>query len=91
MLRQVDPDKLFFPQQYLAPIGFTIFMLLLGNIFGATGWGKWFPWSIVPMLAGMAGPRVEVLAPGSLVVVGLTCVAGVAATICQIRYADDTQ
>ncbi len=76
---------------YLPPIGFAIFMLVLGNVFGATGWGKWFPWSIVPMLAGMVGPRVEVLAPGSLVVVGLTFLAGVAATIGQFRYADNTQ
>ncbi|MEJ2184473.1 MAG: ABC transporter permease [Gemmatimonadota bacterium] len=76
---------------YLAPIGFTIFMLLMGNIMGATGWGKWFPWSIVPMLAGMAGPRTEVLAPGSLVVVGLTFVVGVALTLWQFRYADNTQ
>jgi ABC-2 type transport system permease protein len=76
---------------YLPPIGFTIFMLVLGNVFGATGWGKWFPWSIVPMLAGMAGPRVEVLAPGSLVVVGFTFVAGVVATMWQLRLADNTQ
>jgi ABC-2 type transport system permease protein len=76
---------------YLPPIGFTIFMLVLGNVFGATGWGKWFPWSIIPMLAGMAGPGVEVLAPGSLVVVGLTFAAGVAATIWQLRWADNTQ
>ncbi len=76
---------------YLAPIAFTIFMLLLGNILGATGWGKWFPWSIVPMLAGLAGPRLEVLTTGSLVVVGLTFVAGVAATIRQFRFADNTQ
>jgi ABC-type transport system involved in multi-copper enzyme maturation permease subunit len=76
---------------YLPPVGFTIFMLVLGNVFGATGWGKWFPWSIVPMLAGMAGPRVEVLAPGSLVVAALTFVAGVVATVWQLRCADNTQ
>jgi len=76
---------------YLPPIGFTIFMLVLGNVLGATGWGKWFPWSIVPMLAGMAGPRAEVLAPGSLAVVGLTFVAGVVATIWQLYRADNTQ
>lgn len=76
---------------YLAPIAFTIFMLLMGNILGATGWGKWFPWSIVPMLAGMAGPRLEVLSAGSLVVIGLTFVAGVAASIWQFRYSDNTQ
>jgi ABC-2 type transport system permease protein len=76
---------------YLPPIGFTIFMLVMGNVLGATGWGKWFPWSIVPMLAGLSGPRVEVLAPESLVVVGLTFVAGIAATIWQLRHADNTQ
>lgn len=76
---------------YLPPIGFTIFMLVLGNVFGATGWGKWFPWSIVPMLAGMAGPRLAVLSTGSLAVVGLTFLAGTAATIWQMIYSDNTQ
>jgi ABC-2 type transport system permease protein len=33
-------------QGYFAPLGFTIFMLVLGMLLGATGWGKWFPWSI---------------------------------------------
>lgn len=76
---------------YLAPLGFTIFTLVLGNVFGATGWGKWFPWSIIPLFAGVAGPRVETLAPGSLVVLAFTFVAGVAGTTWQLRYADSTQ
>lgn len=76
---------------YLAPLGFTIFSLLLGNVFGATGWGKWFPWSIVPLFAGVAGPRVETLAPGSLLVVVLTFVAGAIASILHLRNADNTQ
>ncbi len=76
---------------YLPPIGFTIFMLVLGNVFGATGWGKWFPWSIVPMLAGMAGSRMEVLDTGSMVIIAATFLAGMAATILQLRYADNTQ
>ena len=76
---------------YLPPIGFTILMLLFGNVFGATGWGKWFPWSIAPMLAGLAGPRTEVLAPGSVVVLALTFVAGFAATVWQLQFSDNTQ
>lgn len=76
---------------YLAPLGFTIFALILGNVFGATGWGKWFPWSIVPLFAGVAGPRVETLAAGSILVVILTFVAGSAATIIHLRIADNTQ
>jgi len=76
---------------YLPPLGFAIMMLILGNVLGATGWGKWFPWSIVPLFAGVAGPQVETLAPGSLVVVALTSAAGTAATIIQLRRADNVQ
>lgn len=73
---------------YLPPLGFAMLMLVLGNVFGATGWGRWFPWSIVPLFAGVAGPRVEVLAPESLVVVGMTCLVGVAATVAQVMRGD---
>ena len=76
---------------YLPPLGFAVFMLVLGNVLGATGWGKWFPWSIVPLFAGVAGPRAETLAPGSLAVVALTATAGLAATIAQLTWADNTQ
>lgn len=76
---------------YLPPLGFALVMLLLGNVFGATGWGKWFPWSIVPLFAGVAGPRVETLEPGSVVVVVVTFLAGTAATVAHVRYADNVQ
>jgi len=76
---------------YLAPLGFTLFMLLLGNILGATGWGKWFPWSIVPLVAGISGPRMETVATGSIVVLVLTFILGITATIWQVRWSDNTQ
>lgn len=76
---------------YLPPLGFAMLTLVLGNIFGATGWGKWFPWSIAPLFAGVAGPRVEALAPGSIVVVVLTCLAGIAATVGQVVWGDNAQ
>lgn len=76
---------------YLPPLGFTIFTGVLGNVFAATGWGKWFPYAIVPLFTGIAGPRVSVLEPGSYVVVLLVFAAGVAGTIWQVRTADDTQ
>jgi len=75
---------------YLPPLGFAMLALVLGNVLGATGWGKWFPWSIAPLFAGVAGPRVEVLAPGSVVVLLVTFAAGLAATIAQVRWADTT-
>lgn len=76
---------------YLPPLGFAILLLFVGMIFGATGWGKWVPWSIVPLYAGVAGPRVEVLAPGSLLVVVLTFVVGVVLTIRHWARADNVQ
>jgi ABC-2 type transport system permease protein len=73
---------------YLPPLAFAMVMLVLGNVLGATGWGKWFPWSIVPLFAGVAGPRVEHLAPGSLVVVVLTGLVGVVGTVAQVSRGD---
>ena len=76
---------------YMPPLGFALVMLILGNVLGATGWGKWFPWSIVPLFAGVAGPPEETLAAGSMVVVIGTFLAGTAATMAQMRWADNTQ
>ena len=72
----------------MAPIGFALGMLLLGNVFGATGWAPWFPWSIVPLLVGAVGQPVDALPVGSYVVVGLTFVAGVVGAIAQLRNSD---
>ncbi|HKV07035.1 MAG TPA: hypothetical protein VJ725_02785 [Thermoanaerobaculia bacterium] len=76
---------------YLPPLGFAIVTFGLGNVFAATGWGKWFPYSIVALYTGIAGPRVSILEPGSYVVVLLLFAVGVAATVWQVRSADDTQ
>ena len=76
---------------YLPPLGFAMITFVLGNVFAATGWGKWFPYSIVALYTGIAGPRVSVLEPGSYAVVLLVFAAGIAATVWQVRFADDTQ
>jgi ABC-type transport system involved in multi-copper enzyme maturation permease subunit len=76
---------------YMPPLGFALLTLALGDVFTHTGWAPWFPWSIVPMLIGMVGKPVQTLPVGSLVVVALTFAVGVAATIAQLRYADNTQ
>jgi ABC-type transport system involved in multi-copper enzyme maturation permease subunit len=76
---------------YMAPIGFAFAMMALGQIFSKTGWAEWFPWSIVPLLIGAVGQPVKALPPGSLVVIAITFFAGVAATIAQLRDADNAQ
>ena len=76
------------------PVGrhwFALAMLLLGDVFSHTGWAAWFPWSIVPLLIGAIGKPATTVAASSLVVVALTFLAGIAATIAQLRWADNTQ
>lgn len=75
---------------YMAPLGFTMGTLILGAFLGHTGWGQWFPWTIVPMIAGLTGP-VQAIPPGSYIVVAAACAAGLAATLLHIRRADNTQ
>ncbi len=76
---------------YFAPLGFTVFMLVMGMSIGTTGWGKWFPWSIVPLYAGVAGPRTATLADGSIVVLLGTFALSLTAACLHLRYADNTQ
>jgi ABC-type transport system involved in multi-copper enzyme maturation permease subunit len=76
---------------YLPPLGFALAMLALGDVLSHTGWAPWFPWSIVPLFIGAIGKPATTVAPGSLVVVALTFLAGVAATIAQLRWADNAQ
>lgn len=78
-------------RSYLPPFGFAILTVFLGTVMGATGWGKWFPWSIVPLYAGVAGPPAEHLAAGSYAVLAATFAAGVAAVVLHVRLADNTQ
>jgi ABC-type transport system involved in multi-copper enzyme maturation permease subunit len=77
---------------YMAPLGFALAMLVLAQVFGKTGWGPWFPWSIVGSFVGsVGGLPVASIVPGSVVVVLLTFLAGIAATIAQLQCADNTQ
>lgn len=74
-------------RNYLAALGFALGMLLLGDVVGHTGWAPWFPWSLVPLLTGMTETPAPVH-PASYVVLGLTFLAGTAATVLQLRFAD---
>jgi ABC-type transport system involved in multi-copper enzyme maturation permease subunit len=76
---------------YIPPLAFAFAALALGNIFGKTGWAEWFPWSIIPLLIGAVGQPASGLPAGSYVVLAATFVAGVAATIAQVRWADNAQ
>jgi ABC-2 type transport system permease protein len=76
---------------YLPPIGFALATLALGDVFSHTGWAAWFPWSVVPLFVGAVGARNPMIAPASVAVVALTFLLGIAATLSQLRWADNTQ
>jgi len=73
----------------LASIGFALGMLLLGDLLGHTGWGVWFPWSIIPSLSGMSGTAAVSIQPVSIVMLVAVFLAGIAATAAQLRLADN--
>ena len=76
---------------FLAPVGFALGMLLLGNVVGHTGWAPWFPWSIVPILVGSVSTPVDQLPAGSLIILAGTFAGGIAATIWRLQTADNSQ
>jgi len=77
---------------YLAPLGVTIFTLILGMVFGSTGWAPWVPWSIVPLFTGVAGPEArQSIGAGSYVVLAAVFVVGVAGVMIHLNRADNTQ
>ena len=75
---------------YFAPLGFSIFTLVLANVFGHTGWGPWVPWTIVGLYSGVAGPGASV-GWGSFAVIGATFLVGTALTIRHEVAADNGQ
>jgi ABC-2 type transport system permease protein len=76
---------------YLAPFGYTIATLLIGNLMIRTLWARWCPWSIVALLGGMAGPRQEDIVLGSCLVMAATFALGVAGTVLHEALADNCQ
>jgi hypothetical protein len=77
---------------YFAPLGVTIFTLILGMVFGSTGWAPWVPWSIVPLFTGVAGPEArQAIGPGSYAVLAAVFVVGVAGAMIHVRRTDNTQ
>lgn len=71
---------------YLAPIGFTLFMVVVAQIIAAAGYGAFFPWAVPAIFSGMAGTAT--LGAGSFLMVFLTGLIGLAATVSWWLYAD---
>ncbi len=70
---------------YLAPMGVMFLAVALAQVMTIIGYGEYFPWAI-PGVYAQGGDLTGV----SLVIVILTCIAGVAGTLLWWEYADQT-
>lgn len=69
---------------YLAPVGVSVLLLLIGDLFAHSGWAGYVPWSIVFTTAGAAGGVAP--APASIaVLVAFFLVAAVATWLAMDR------
>jgi ABC-2 type transport system permease protein len=71
---------------YLAPMGFTFLVLLLAQVLSAAGWGEFFPWSVAILYS-----QGETIGPVSYVLVGLTSLIGLGATLTWWERADQAR
>lgn len=76
---------------YLLPLGFAILMLILAQILGATGWGRFFPWAVPSLYSKIAGPQSGQLVIISFLIVALTGLAGLFLTFYYWKYSDQTR
>jgi ABC-2 type transport system permease protein len=76
---------------YIAPLGLSVLLLLIGDLFAHTGWGPWVPWSILLLSAGAAGPEAPLPGVASMVVLVAVFVAGSVGTWLTLDRTDNTQ
>jgi ABC-2 type transport system permease protein len=72
---------------YLPPVGALLLSIFVAQIVAALGWGAVFPWSVPALFSGVAGPGQGV-AGGSYLLVALTAIVGIAATLAWWDRAD---
>ncbi len=75
---------------YLPPMGAAILFVLLAQVIAAAGWGDYFPWSIPALYAGVAGDAYANLGFISFLILFLTSIAGLIATLAWWELADQT-
>jgi ABC-2 type transport system permease protein len=76
---------------YLPPMGWAILTMALAQIIQLLGWGSWFPWAVPALFTMLGDPRAADLGPHSYLVVGVTCLVGLAATFAWWQRADQSR
>jgi ABC-2 type transport system permease protein len=75
---------------YLSPLGFVILTIMLAQIVAGLGYGQYFPWAIPVIISRIAGPDQSHYGAASYLILFLTSIAGLIATMARWRYADQT-
>jgi len=73
---------------YLPPMGIAILAIVLAQLVAAAGWGDYFPWSIPALYTGVAGSAYGDMGAASFLIVLLTSIAGLGATLTWWEWAD---
>ena len=75
---------------YIAPLAWSVGMIVASQVMSVLGWGSWFPWSVPAILAGAGGSQVEPVTVGAVALVALVSFAWLVATIAWWERADQT-
>lgn len=76
-------------RNYIAPIGFAIATLIMGNFVNMLGFAEYYPWG-VPVTFSMSATEHTPVEVSSLVILAVTSLAGLVATMYWWRHADQT-
>lgn len=75
---------------YMAPLGTMVVVLMLAQVFAATGWGVYFPWAVPGLGSGVAGPEAPEVGVFSYLLVVLVGGGGILATVAWWHLTDHT-
>lgn len=75
---------------YIAPLAWTVAMIVVSQVLTVLGWGAWFPWSVPALIAGAGGTSVEPVSPAGVIVVVGVAAAGLVATVVWWERADQS-
>lgn len=76
---------------FLPPMGFVIGTMVISQFAAALGHGGYLPWAVPALYSGAAGPEQTNLETTGIIVVVLTGIIGIFATLLWWRFADHSQ
>lgn len=79
-----------FGRGFLPPMGFVVGTMAISQFAAALGHGRYFPWAIPALYSGAAGPEQATLEVTGIIIVLMTGIIGLLATLLWWRFADQS-